>query len=342
MKKNEFILIASITIFSLAALILTSCDREENDTPMYPGPERVITLTAALPGGEGHGAKTRLTFEEVGGEIKTKWESDHDVLHLLLINNSEDAKIKEWKTVATIKKVNNDNRIAEFEIKLPNEWTEGNIDVYGLLQRSNSPSIEIPCIEKKRKEVGNIFRMKVEDETAFSTEGSSNPALWFKQEGVKIAKVNNMCVNLQHCGYLVAIHINNKSEFEFKFKEIGLYVSSSRRDLFFEEQFVNIDVETGQYIPNNLTDGSYFSRILNLGAPISIASHTTKVLYHWFPLNEGNNNFPETLMQLDTKNAQAQYWSINIPPHTVDKGKVYHLYLMYDGSKLTRDDINVK
>ena len=259
-KKNKFISRVSITVFSLAALIFTACDRGEINTPMYPDTERVITLTAALPGGKGHGAKTRLTFEEADSEIKTNWQQEHDVLHLFMKNNNDEAEPKEYKTIATIKKVDEANRTAEFEIKLPDTWTEGTMNVYGLLQRSWDLSKEISCVQRNGY-TGNLFRMKIADETAFSTEGFSNTALWFKQENIKIGEASNMEINLQHCGYLVVIHIENKTEDEFKFKQIQL---TTNFEDFFEEQYVDIDVKTGEYISNNPTDVFDFCNILNL------------------------------------------------------------------------------
>lgn len=349
MTRKKIVERCSVMAVSLVALVMISCNRDmvsldiaEDIEPVAKDiPERVVTFKATLPADNGNETKTRLCFKDDNGGIKTEWEELEDKLHLFLERDNNSSET--YQVVAIIKSVDGSGRTAEFEMKLPEKWCKGNCNVYGILLRTspkgspNDPTQPCKIIKRNNQD---YFQVNA-NEALYSSYHKSNPILWFKHENFNIGEASNMQINLQHCGYLVAMHIKNKKNNQLEIKDIKLYAQNTQ-ERFFPKDHINIAVKTGHCVPNNMS-GSYFLKFADRDngntSFAKIQSSRTVVLYHWLPYFDDRMKFP-ALQKVSFDIPSTKDLQLATTEHLIEKGKVYHLYLEWDGQKFKRESQN--
>lgn len=299
---------------------------------------RLLTISAMLPP-EYTNSLSRLILEDDEGGIKTRWEKDDDELLLFLENGT-----KQHTEVAHIKSLFNDNRVADFEIKIPEGWV-GKCNIYGMLQKSKLPESGL-LSEQDRAccrtlEDGKVIFRTAFNQCQFSAELSSNPAFWFKHEGIEITSdMSNIHVDLQHLGYLVAMHVENNASSAIYIPTISLFTRDGA-PFFLSDGFENIgfEVKTGKCISVPWTDHLVFcdrSKALSLNTRKRILPGNNITLYHWFASD--NREVPELSINWHMEH-KSYHCREYLKKRLVEKGMVYHIYLKYDGSELKLSDV---
>lgn len=93
-----------IVLFAAACLLLASCTKSGNDTPVFKKGQ-VVTISASADMGE----STKVTGTDIGNEIKFKWEDGDKVL----------VKVGEASSEFTISSISADSTSADFEGVMP-------------------------------------------------------------------------------------------------------------------------------------------------------------------------------------------------------------------------------
>lgn len=349
MIRKKIIERCSVMAVSLVALVMVSCNRdmvsldiaEDIEPATKDIPEHVVTFKATLPADNGNETKTRLCFKDNNGGIKTEWEELEDKLHLFLERDNNSSET--CQVVAIIKSVDESGRTAEFETKLPEKWCKGNCNVYGILLRTSPKgSPDQPTQPCKIIKLNNQDYFQVNaNEALYSSYHKSNPILWFKHENFNIGEASNMQINLQHCGYLVAMHINNTSNSSLKIYDVNLYAKDSK-EFFFPKDDIDINVKTGHYMKKDRS-GSYFLKFADRDRGnvvfATIKRNTTDVLYHWLPYFDDKMEFP-ALQKVSFDIPSIKELQLDTEKKQIEKGKVYHFYLEWDGGKFKRESRN--
>lgn len=324
-----------VMLLSAMTLALTSCSRGmasldiAGDMESEETPERgVFTFTVSLPPNGSNEAKTRLNFDGDNYGIKTTWNKNEDELLLFVTGENENSQA----VVAKIQTVSSDMHKATFEVNLFKDWVKGACHVYGLLQ-NRSPNLqggqdaEFPIRENEKGE--RYFEIKT-NEDLYSSYHTSNPAMWFDQKLDNIEDMGKLNISLQHCGYLLAIHIKNTNlKEDLMIKRLEAFTKDSK-DLFFPEDNVKIMVKTGTCTTTKFSDHISLANRDGTTPFMIIKSGQQDVLYHWLPYIGNQTKFPE-LDMLRLKSEKGEYpFEVVIPSHTIEKGKVYHLFLEWN------------
>lgn len=332
-NKGRYFGITSLLFITLG---LISCEHNINNIveqePITTG-KHLLTVSATLPE-DNISPMSRLILEDDKGGIKTRWEKDCDELILFLEHQGD-----RYSKVAHIKSLSADRRMADFKIEVPEDWT-GNCNIYGMLQKNKLPkSGMLDDWAKAGCEFisENLFAFKTaRNQNLFSSELTSNPALWFKDENVEIASgMNNVHVDLQHLGYLIALHIKNGTSEGMPIPDVELYTRKVNE--FFPSdgsQSVNFNVRTGKCLSIvNSHHISFSKRTPYLSKKVheEIPSGNIVTLYHWLPCDV--SEVPEFDVRLMIPTTPPVYCACEgqLKKRSVVKGMVYHIYLEYNG-----------
>ena len=340
-----------LTLAALA-LIAAGCSNQELTEAVQDGQDsnaRVITLQATMPQFTDDAA-TRATYESDGKPVSgvvMKWTAD-DKLKLCFKKGSnyyhKDAAIVPGS-------ISSDGKTAKFTWEMPTEIGAGDtFDFYAVYQRSYMDETYGGVFEAgtaNYKLVSQDYVSVTLDKGGRDGDGIINPMLLFSRTGITKAGLNTLTLDLAHTGWIMALHLKNSTGMEMdlpqsiRFEYLtespssfiwnGLYLSSAT---------VKMDVTTRTIT----SDDSEWVRkacvsfsVNEVSAqPLSgqkLAAGAELVLYRWLVSTDQVNQMGARMLQ---KGAGSYNNSTNnFPGRTVQKGKVYHTFLNWDGTDLT-------
>ena len=346
MKKFNFTLAA-------LALIAAGCSNQDFTEAVQENREnnpRTITLQTSMPEITDDTPATRTTYESDGAEISgivMKWEAT-DKLKLCFKHGDacyhKDADIVPGSISA-------DGKRAAFALTLPDEIGDEDIfDFYAVYQRkypNNNGSGLFQMATTNFELVADEHENITLDQTGESRKGIINPMLLFSHTNTTKAKLGVLKLNFAHTGWIMALHLKNNSGKEMELPgSIRLLYSDESTTSFIWNGYhttttkVKMDVATGAITadaPNWESKASAIFRI-NEGNwnPLysgKLAAGGTIVLYRWLV---STDNVEPMGAYMQRKNVEDEDYTFNnLPAKSVTKGKVYHVFLNWNGSTLT-------
>ncbi|WP_019208316.1 hypothetical protein [Phocaeicola abscessus] len=337
---------------TLAALALIAAGCSNQDLPeavqdSQDSNARVITLQATMPQFTDDAA-TRATYEPDGASVSgvvMKWTAD-DKLKLCFKKG-----VAYYHKDATIVpgSISADGKTAKFTWEMPTEIGAGDtFDFYAVYQRPYMDETYGGVFEAgtaNYKLVSEDYFGVTLDKGGERGNGIINPMLLFSRTGITKAGLNTLTLDLAHTGWIMALHLKNSTGMErqlptyIRFQYPSESASSFIRNGLHGSQSLTMDVTTGeittdyprwrykQCVSFSINDQSFlplYGQKLAAGAEL--------VLYRWLVSTDQVNQMGARMLQKDA--GSYDYSTNNLPGRTVQKGKVYHTFLNWDGTNL--------
>ena len=338
-----------LTLAALA-LIAAGCSNQEMTEAVQNSNARIITLQASMPETTDEASATRATYESDGKPVSgvvMKWTAD-DKLKLCFKKGAayyhKDATIVPGSISA-------DGKTAKFTWEMPTEIGAGDtFDFYAVYQRPYMDETYGGVFEAgtaNYKLVSEDYFGVTLDKGGERGNGIINPMLLFSRTGITKAGLNTLTLDLAHTGWIMALHLKNSTGMEMELPQSirfeyltespssfiwnGLYLSSAT---------VKMDVTTRTIT----SDDSEWVRKACVSFSVNevsaqplygqkLAAGAEQVLYRWLVSTPQVNQMGARMLQKDA--GSYDYSTNNLPAKTVEKGKVYHTFLNWDGSALT-------
>ena len=341
--------------FAALALIAAGCSNQELTEAVQDGQDsnaRVITLQATMPETADEAPATRVTYESDGATVSgivMTWTAD-DQLQLCFKYGGN-----YYRKDATIVpgSISADGKKAAFTIEMPAEIGDGDsFDFYAVYQKRPYNMNEtyggvFEAGTANYKLVSQDYVSVTLDKGGRDGDGIINPMLLFSRTGITKAGLNTLTLDLAHTGWIMALHLKNSTGMEMdlpqsiRFEYLtespssfiwnGLYLSSAT---------VKMDVTTRTITSDDSewVRKAYVSFSVNevSAQPLSgqkLAAGAEQVLYRWVVSTPQIEQMQAAMLQKDA--GSYDYSTNNLPGRTVQKGKVYHTFLNWDGSALT-------
>ena len=342
-----------LTIAALA-LIAAGCSNQELTEAVQDGQDsnaRVITLQAAMPETADEAPATRVTYESDGATVSgivMTWRTDDKLLLCFKYRN------KYYREEAAIvpSSISTDRKQARFTIKIPVSIpASAAFDFYAVYQQNRRNSNYSGCFEAGT--LNYQFELGEEENVTLDHKGSNawnsgiiNPVLLYSRTNVTRAELGTLKLDLAHTGWIMAVHLTNVSGAKIDFPEYVwmLYptepVSSFIWNGLHGSQSLTMDVTTGeittdyprwwykQCVSFSINDQSFLPLYGQ-----KLAAGAEQVLYRWLVSTPQVNQMGARILRKGA--GSYDYSTNNLPARTVQKGKVYHTFLNWDGSALT-------
>lgn len=356
-------------LFTLAALamLMASCTQDNWDVEQSAtaNDTRTFTVKATMPQST---PDTRVSLEADDNTpygIVLKWEAN-DVLKLCFEYNGQFI-YKDAPIVGS--SISADGLRAEFTIDVPVEIGDNKYNVYGVYQKKGvdyfSGENAYLNNEHARFEEGtkNYVLNYVEERgvtfdkanffgVMYQNHYLAHPMLYFSQENISTVAP----INLQHSGWMVALHFKNSSPDEFRPYNFYLYYEAYNHNKVWNGLQQNYDVKFDfadktyssdhlEYMPNwwgnaenpwSYISFDFLHYNLSFGGDVAAEEKTT--FYRWLVsekpdfkgftgqvlyVDEVDGEFVEVIKQTPTA----------LPAKTVQVGNVYHIYAEWDGTE---------
>ena len=348
MKKFNFTLAA-------LALIAAGCSNQDFTEAVQENREnnpRTITLQTSMPEITDDTPATRTTYESDGAEISgivMKWETT-DKLKLCFKHGDacyhKDADIVPGGISA-------DGKTATFMLTVPTEIPAADaFDFYAVFQKK-CPSQSYGCkfeegtanYEFERHEENNVTL----DKTGNGGCGIINPMMLFSRPGVTAARLSTLKLDFAHTGWVMALHLKNSSaaEMDLPFYVDVCYGTESATSFIWNgipgDYTVKMDVTSGTVISNAEAWNAKASVRFNVNGAAWLPLHGQKlgagatiVIYRWAISTDQVDRMQAGMFRMDgaTKDNSSNF----LPAKSVTKGKVYHVYVDWNGTDLKLTD----
>ena len=322
MKKFNFIRAA------LVMLAAGGCSKQEFKEAVQQNNPRIITINASLPSVD---SQTRTTLAQDGEGIVMKWENT-DKLYLNFKYGGNfyraDAPIKAAS-------ISSDKRQASFTVTLPSAIPDGAaFDLYGVYQKESTLNEHNGGYFEKGKN-NNVYVFENGEEGCITLDkmgttqsGIARPAVAFKRIGITATTMAPIV--FEHLGWMMALHFKNDSGAQIdlpgnlSFRYIAMPSTSFIYNGFHISQDVSIDLSN--WLP-------LYGEKLGAGETI--------VLYRWLISTPNidkmyGDGYISGNFILTDSSPDGKY----LPAKTVEKGKVYHTYMTWNGTHLKITDRN--
>lgn len=344
-------------LFTFAAftMLMVSCSQDNTLEIESKGNEiRTYTISATMPG---EAPTTRISLEtdkETPHGIILKWETS-DFLRLCFEHNG-----KYYYNMASIKdgSISADGLSADFEITVPNEISaDESFDLYGVYQKLNyigtakfEEGTKNFILDQQEQKGVTLDKEIGYEKNAFKT----TPMLYFSQKGIDNTKTPNFAnVNLQHSGWMIAIHLRNSASARMFPLSLSLKENSTTPKTKFwngkhKTQEVKFDFETGTFTSDHISSNWSYQTIefeteayhtaSNYADSEKIAPKESAIFYRWVATNEFDIASLEPSIRYYPNDEWGGYGipktekASLIPAKTVQKGNVYHIYLDWSKS----------
>lgn len=312
-----------IYILLSAALILAAACTKEN-------PGTVLRFRVSAPESE----DTKATIERDGKGLKFTWETDD----VLCLNFEQGGNY--YQADASIDAGSISGGSAEFTVTLPSEIDGTNpFNVYAIYQKAQHWSSSQnrywsggPIFQFVTTEYRGVTLDKKASSTAPSTmdDGLMRPALYGEQTGVTASTLGSF--SLAHMGWVLCVHFQNNS---------GSVMDAPYSVAFTDPAFSYFagtsyyNVETGTF---NGTGGGVISLRINEDSTSywsehPIANGEEVIFYRWL---YSKTDIPALTPSLQlTSSSPSVSATTSLSAKTVSPGKMYHVYLYWDGTDLT-------
>jgi len=323
-KKNDNMKRIGIA-FAALALIFMSCDKE--DLTVEPAP-RTVTVTASIasPDDDVHTRYTLTPTDPTGGTLTHGLEFKFEATDWIRFWFEWGSTVKVSLNV-TPNSISPDGKTAQFTITIPEEIPDGatfNLYVgYGNAYsgRYGEASLSMGSWEEQYVDLEGEHKIR--------------PMLYHSQKGIVNSEapvINN--INLQHTGWIMAFHYKNSSDVEINYPYWLRFTSADATawtwnggnnpayEKFFDLSTGTHDNDKGNELTFNIQE-NYFSSRLAPGA--------TRTFYRWVT---SELNVPELVITDIDAGGYPRPLPSNIRARTVENGKIYHLYVEWDGTNL--------
>lgn len=340
------------TLFTLAllAMIMVSCTQDNLE--IETDANRTITVSATMPKTDDDIPKTddvyaqtrvSLTPDAETGNygLDLKWETGDKLMLCFEYKSTyyhEDAPI-----VAS--SISSSGKTAQFTITIPNEIpANATFNLYGVYQKEDTWSdtnggyfkegTKLYVLEK-REQQGVTF-----DKIGSTQSGIARPMLYFSQADiVNSSKPAFAPFNLQHSGWMMALHFKNSTEEEI---DLPLYINLNKaigsNEWVWNGQpgfnTIYFDIATQAFSYDETTQEKdetlKFSINEHKDLPLSgqkLAAGKSIVFYRWVA---SQSEVPQ--LRGEAYIGGNKHTSTNIPAKTVTNGKMYHVYTEWDGT----------
>ena len=341
--------------FTLAALAMlaTSCSQHdwEVDQNVVVNETRTYTVAATMPQST---PNTRVSLEADGTTphgIVMKWE-ENDVLKLCFEYNGgffyNDA-------VIVPSSITGDGLTAVFTIDYPAEIGDNNFNVYGVYQKKGEGE-QFNDKHASFEEGTKNFILSPYEESAITLDKNplgdnqlmTHPMLYFSQENVNTIAT----INLQHSGWMIALHFKNSSSTEFLPNFFNLHYKAHNANKVWNGVHADYEVKFNlgdkKFSSNHLEDDDTWWG--NVAYPASylqfdnywykstvgeVAPNEEVVLYRWLVSeNLDFDGFIGQMVYYDAEDNQiSEETYVGLPAKTVQVGNVYHIYTEWDGAE---------
>ena len=340
--------------FAALALIAASCSNQELTEAVQDGQDsnaRVITLQASMPETADETPATRATYEPDGASVSgvvMKW-TDTDKLKLCFKHGTayyhKDATIVPGSISA-------DGKTAAFTIEMPAEIGDGDaFDFYAVYQKRPYNMNEtfggvFEAGTANYRLVSQDYVSVTLDQTGRDGDGIINPMLLFSAQNTTKAGLGTLTLDLAHTGWIMALHLKNSTGAEMdlpKFIQFqyltespssfiwnGLYLSSATVKMDVTTRTITSDDSEWvrkacvSFSVNEIDTRPLYGQKLAAGAEL--------VLYRWVVSTDQVNQMRANIFRKGA--GSYDYSTNNLPARTVQKGKVYHTFLNWDGTDL--------
>ena len=348
MKKFNFILAA------LVMLAAGGCSKQEFKEAVQQNNTRIITINASLPSVD---SQTRTTLAQDGEGLVMKWENT-DKLYLNFKYGGNfyraDAPIKAAS-------ISSDKRQASFTVTLPSAIPDGAaFDLYGVYQKESTwGENDGGYFEKGKNNNVYVFENGEEqcitlDKMGTTQSGIARPAVTFKQIGITATSMAPIV--FEHLGWMMALHFKNDSgaQIDLPGNLNFIYVGES------STSFIYNDFHSSKNISIDLSSGLVSKGSTEWGKKAYVRFTINDYSFNWLPLYGEKLGAGETIVLyrwlISTPNIDKMYGDGYIsgnfiltdsspdgkylPAKTVEKGKVYHTYMTWNGTHLKITDRN--
>ena len=346
MKKFNFILAA------LVMLAAGGCSKQEFKEAVQQNNTRIITLNASLPSVD---SQTRTTLAQDGEGIVMKWENT-DKLYLNFKYGGNfyraDAPIKESSISA-------DKRQASFTVTLPSAIPDGaTFDLYGVYQKESTLNENNGGYFEKGKN-NNVYMFENTEEGCVTLDkmgtlqsGIARPAVTFKQIGITATTMAPIV--FEHLGWMMALHFKNDSGVQIDLPTYleFIYVGEPSTSFIYNGNHLFYDVSidlSSSLVSNDTTEWEkkacvWFTINNYYWNPLSgekLGAGETIVLYRWLISTPNidkmyGDGYISGNLIITKDSPDGKY----LPAKTVEKGKVYHTYMTWNGTHLKITDRN--
>lgn len=342
-------------IFFLAALALlaASCAKNEIDAPAQEQ-GRTLTLAATLPG-EPNDPETRVALQSDGATphgLLLKWEAN-DKLYL---NFKHGGTFHRTDAPIVPGSISANGKTASFTITVPDAIPAGvPFDLYGVHQKERTWGGNNGGYFEKGQN-NNVYVCEEQEEECITLDkmggaqkGIARPVLTFAQKGITADAIAPIA--FEHRGWMMALHFKNASAAEI--------------DLPISLKFQYIRASETSFIWNGYHGTNTVMIDLDNDAVSTTSSWSSKACvkftineYDWLPLYRQKLGAGETIVlyrwaistpaidkmyatgiisgaDRDSQNSPNGKY---LPAKTVEKGKVYHTYMTWDGTHLKITD----
>ena len=342
-----------LTLAALA-LIAAGCSNQEFTEAVQDSQDnsaRIVTLQASMPQ-FANSAATRASYESDGAAVSgivMKWTAD-DKLQLCFKHGGncyhKDADIDASSISA-------DGKTATFTLTVPTEIpaTEA-FDFYAVYQKTDGNNNTNGLFESgttnywcEKHEEDNVTL----DQTGSFGNGIIRPVMLFSRTGITAAQLSTLTLDLAHTGWVMALHLTNNSGAEMDLpNSVSLQYHRPSATSFIWNGYtgfstIEIDATSGTITSSSSSWSNtacvYFVVNGRNSLPLSgqkLGAGATIVLYRWAVSTEQLNRMQAQMLRKGavTGNISSNY----LPQKTVTKGKVYHIFLKWDGANLTFTD----
>lgn len=306
-------------ILFLAALVAAACTKEA------PVSEQVIRFRVDAPAT----VQTKVTQESDGNTpsgLVFKWESD-DKLCLNFEYGGSYYPVEAAIDAATISA---DGKEAEFTVTVPSAIpADATFNVYAIYQKEHT---WVETSNRRWNKSGtdpDVFSF-AEDAfqgTTLDTPGSCGaailrPAFYGEQKSVTASTLSSFA--LSHLGWVMCVHFRNKTTGEI---DVPNQIKFSAGVVLFGNSYSLSSGPSGQDQTLKLSLAEY---TWNPWSGKTIAAGVEQVYYRWVCS-------PESVSALSIEVSWGSTYTAEetLPARTATPGKVYHVYLNWDGSKVT-------
>ena len=337
--------------FAALALIAAGCSNEELTEAVQNGQDsnaRVITLQAAMPETTDEAPATRVTYESDGATVSgivMTWRNT-DKLQLCFKYGGN-----YYHKEATIipSSISTDRKQATFTIEIPAAIpASAAFDFYAVYQQNRRNKSDGGCFQAGTPNYQ--FEWGEEDNVTLDHTGSNawnngiiNSVLLYSRTNVTQAELGTLKLDLAHTGWIMVVHLTNASGAKVDFpKYVRMKYPTEPASSFIwngrqGSYAVKMDVTTrtvASYIPSAGKESVYFV-VNEAGYPLyrgRLGIGSTRILYRWVV---STPQIEQMKAEMQLTDGTTKYSTNLLPARTVQNGKVYHVFLKWDGTNLT-------
>ncbi len=336
-------------LFTLAALAMIMVSCTQDNLEIEAQENRTFIVSAAMPE-TNDDAQTRvsLTPDAESGYygLDLKWEADDK----LMLCFEQDGTYYHTDAPIVASTISADGKTAQFAITIPTEIpADATFNLYGVYQKTNTWSATNGgyfIADSKTYELENSEEDCITlDKLGSIGTGKARPMLYFSQTNIVNSSTPTFApFNLEHSGWMMALHFKNSSDAEIDLPTTIQIAYSSSNPVkilngYHGNEALTFDADTKVFSRGSTnaanTSAIYFSINQYNWLPLSgntLPAGESIVFYRWLVSSSLEiPNFSSTSVYLGDRKEPSS----KLSGKTVELGKVYHIGLIWDGTDLT-------